>query len=283
MNLVDRILHKLVVFLPVLRKIVDYFERKRNCMPLEHESVLKEGYSFVIVTDGKSHENLKKSVGSILNEFTNVDNYEIIVIGQNGDYPLVDSHIRYIHYKGFSFMPGWITYKKNMGALLANYDKLVIMHDYLALCKGWLEGYNNFTENCDVCTNIIQFVDGRRARDWTVLDYPGIGWGLLPYREHSDYLYISGAYFVVKTSFYRENLLDEKLRWGESEDVEWTCRIRNSTKIKLNIQSCCQFVKAKPHNEAPYEESWINRTIQLYQLYGYNISKDNFVSIVKNN
>lgn len=283
MSLINKVLFKIASNFLLLRVIADKYERSRNHIANDKTDVLQSGYSFVIVTDGRSTDNLKKSMNSIIDEFDGKENFEIIVIGQNDNYPIINNHIRYISYYGVSFLPGWITLKKNLGALSASYDKLVIMHDYLALCKGWLRGYIDFSDEYEVCTNKIQFIDGRRARDWTVLDYPGIGWGLFPYSQYSDYLYISGAYFVVKTKFYKENLLDENLRWGEAEDVEWTCRIRGKTKIRLNLHSCCQFVKVKPQNEAPYENSWIEKTIELYHHYGYSLTRDNFEIMVKNN
>ena len=280
MKIIEKCCRKIVDHSYLLRRYVDVLERSWNPI-VRNVDNLKEGYSIIIVTDGKSEEQLKRSLYSTLEIFSGKDNYEVIVIGQNDKLPVVDKHISYIPYRSVSFMPGWITLKKNIGAFLAKYDTLVVMHDYIALCKGWLDGYMAYNRNYDVCTNRIIFLDGRRARDWTVYDYPGIGAALLPYSCFSEYIYISGAYFVVKTQFYRENPLDERRRWGEAEDVEWSVRIRKKAQIMLNKNSCCQFVKSKPQTEAPYIDSWIDRSIRLYNSLGFPLSKDNYETYVK--
>ena len=58
-------------------------------------------------------------------------------------------------------------------------------------------------------------------------------------------MYISGGYWVAKKKFMLANPLDESLRWGESEDVEWSLRIRDKFKYVMNINSTVKTIKQK--------------------------------------
>ncbi|UVV62742.1 hypothetical protein NXY01_00345 [Bacteroides fragilis] len=119
---------------------------------------------------------------------------------------------------------------------------------------------------------------GIEPGDWLVYDYPNIGPALLPYKiQCKKYQYISGTYFVVKKDFFINNLLDEKLRWGEGEDVEWSKRVREKANIVFNNNSCVSFLKDKSPNDAPYCDNWIENTIKLYGMYSIDINKENYV------
>jgi hypothetical protein len=79
-------------------------------------------------------------------------------------------------------------------------------------------------------------------------------------------MYISGAYFCVKKDFYLANPLNESLFWGESEDVEWSCRVRKLTDFKINTKSSVTYTKLKSLNEAPYCLDWLKRSGELNKL-----------------
>lgn len=262
---------------PLLRSFLDNEERQNNKYSAYHGTIT-EGWSFVIVTSGTECDVLTKSIQSILECFESKEKpFEIIVVGQNDNYPSNDTHVKYIPYRGSKILSGWITLKKNLGAYNARYDKLVVMHDYVRLTKGWYEGFNEFGDDFLVCTNIIKRKDGLRARDWCVYDYPDLGAAMLPYEKNcNEYIYISGTYFVCKTKFYIEHPLDETRRWAEEEDVEWSRRIRQITQFKINTLSCVEFLKDKPLYDAPYCYNWIENTIKLYRIFGKEISYEHY-------
>jgi hypothetical protein len=267
---------KIKIFLVKIRKIlgIDFAMRiisdiyeKRNNMPITRSPIqpIKHGWSVIITTDGKSPEFLHKLINSIETELNNSP-YEIIIVGpKNLVYKSNDPNcIKHIIYKELNWSPGWITYKKNLGVKSSSYDKIVVCHDYLIFLPGWKNGYDKFGENFNICTNIIINNDGSRFRDWITWDYPDVGAGLLPYHaECTEYQIIGGTYFVVKRNFYLENLLDEKLRWGEGEDVEWSKKIRQKTKFKFNPYSTIQSSKQKKAQT----ENWINATKKLYKIF----------------
>jgi hypothetical protein len=51
---------------------------------------------------------------------------------------------------------------------------------------------------------------------------------------------------VAKKSVMLKNPLDENLSWGESEDVEWSKRVRLNHKITMNNNSSVYLNKQKP-------------------------------------
>jgi len=257
---------------------------------------MKNGWSFCIVTALGNDKVLSKCIDSIVKEFSENKTFEVIVVGEtkinhekkysevnfitinedffNPDFSLsnIKRSIKELSIKRLFFKYGPISYKKNHAAKQAKYNKLCIMHDYVGLEKGWLSGFNNFGNNWDVSMNIILNQDNTRYRDWCAWDYPGIGPGLLSYDHYIKEMYISGTYFCVKRKFFIENLLDENLFWGESEDVEWSLRIREKTQFKMNTKSKVKFLKLKPLDQPPYNDIWVQNTVKLNQL---RIKNDN--------
>ena len=68
----------------------------------------------------------------------------------------------------------------------------------------------------------------------------------MSYDLYTNYMYIPGMYFCVKKIFFLTNLLNEKLFWGESEDIEWSKRVRKQTVFKINTYSLVKYLKQKP-------------------------------------
>ena len=58
-------------------------------------------------------------------------------------------------------------------------------------------------------------------------------------------MYISGAYWVAKKSVMEQEPLNENLCWGESEDVEWSYRIRQNYRYKMNPYTSVKLLKQK--------------------------------------
>ena len=128
------------------------------------------------------------------------------------------------------------------------------MHDYIALEPDWYEGFKNMGDDWDVCMTRLINHDETPFRDWCAWDDPqlcylpnGRHWAcLVPYNySNVQHMYISGAYWVAKKSVMIAEPLDENLCWGESEDVEWSFRIRNKYKYKMNIWSSAKLLKQK--------------------------------------
>jgi hypothetical protein len=251
----------------------------------------KKGWSFCIITGPNNELILEQCVEKILLEFMHQENFEIIVIGNPKDIKINLSEkvkiipfneeffslsfsniiraVKEMSLKRLFFRTGAICHKKNLAAKIACFDKLCIMHDYVGLDIGWREGYEIFHESWDVAMNKIYDINNNRHRDWLIWDDPRLGGAcLLPYEGYSNYMYIPGTYFCVKKEFFLNNLLNEKLFWGEAEDVEWSKRIREKTVFKMNIHSSVKYLKQKPKNDCPNCPSWEERNKKAQDMYG---------------
>ena len=209
--------------------------------------------TFGIVTSGspESQGMIDRVVESIERE--NIPEYEILVIGNYRGSP--NDRVRVLPFDE-SVKPKWITRKKNIVTEQAKYENVVYMHDYVALEPGWYEGWERFGD-FSVAMNPIVNSDGSRYRDWTLWAFdvgPSLsaigGKGptyLLPYEETSlsKYMYFSGAYWVAKKDVMTTFPLDERLSWGEGEDVEWSKRVRGKHDFSINTRSRVKLLKNK--------------------------------------
>ena len=107
-----------------------------------------------------------------------------------------------------------------------------------------------------VCMNKIVNPDNTRITDWVIWPHNDNFMDdiVLPSREclipyemtHlSKYMYISGTYWVAKKEVMKEFPLDESLSWGESEDVEWSKKVRNKYSFSINSNSIVKTLKYK--------------------------------------
>jgi hypothetical protein len=214
-------------------------------------------FSFGIITSDYTQQYLENTIQSIIDQ--NIENYEILVIGgKNTFLNSFREDKQFIRHFKFDedVKKKWITRKKNMIIEESNFENIVFLHDYLVLDRDWYKGYLDFGNNFFVCTNIIFNLDNTRFRDWTLspsnflridkklainMEY------LLPYCEKklTKYMYISGAYWVAKKKFMKKNKLNEKLLWGQGEDIEWSHRVRRKTEFKFNERSAVYLQKQK--------------------------------------
>ncbi|KKR46092.1 MAG: hypothetical protein A3E32_01780 [Candidatus Zambryskibacteria bacterium RIFCSPHIGHO2_12_FULL_38_37] len=236
------------IFGKPLRYIADRYETIWNPVPKTPSRAIT-GWSVVVITDGNNKSSLELFIKSAYNELCGTD-YEIIVVGPpklDLSYIEKDIIIMHVPYKELSLwtVPGAVARKKNFGAKQAKYDKVVLSHDYLVFQPGWKKGYDKFGD-FSVCTNVVLDIDGNRHRDWVTWDYPGIGQSLLPYNhECTEYQTIGGNYFAVNRDFFLEHPMNENLRWGEGEDIDWSFSIRNKIKFRMNAESKVQHSKRK--------------------------------------
>ena len=238
-------------------------------------------FTFGIITLGGQDDFINEIIKSIINN--NIPNYEIIIVG-NTKINKTDKIMIYEFDE--TIKPAWITKKKNLIVLNAKYENIVLLHDYVKFCDNWYEGFLNFGNNFDWCITKIINKDGNRFRDYTlfphVVDYLNIFYSpgkdidryfdnncLLPYNfinneKTNKYMYISGSYYVIKTTIALNNLLNENLVWGKGEDVEYSKRLHSKgIIIKCNPYSSVKFLKYKQsvHWEKEIEPFYLNKFI----------------------
>ncbi len=123
----------------------------------------------------------------------------------------------------------------------AKYDNVVLFHDYFLFDPMWYQNYLKFGDDWDLCSNEILLMNGRRwGGDWMTWDDPLYEkYAPLHYDDwtRTEYMFVAGSYFIVKKELGLREPLNENLGWGDSEDVEWSLRIRNKCIMKCNGKS----------------------------------------------
>jgi hypothetical protein len=196
--------------------------------------------TFGVITAFEDLPRLTEVVNSIL--VLNVPNSEILMVGS---YPDTQNSIPTFPGVKNLMCDGWITHKKNLIARLAEYETLVLLHDYFVLDPSWYQAYQEFGYDWDVCSNPQYLIGGQRHfTDWVmdVGDTDEHGNARLPmyyslnYDDwtHTQRQYISGGFFLVKRQLLRDNPLNEEMKPGSPEDLEWSRRIRDNAVIKCN-------------------------------------------------
>jgi GT2 family glycosyltransferase len=206
--------------------------------------------TFGIVTKYDDNNRLLEIINSIKN--LHIKNYEIIFIGDGiTSENIIGENIKHIKFDE-TIKQGWITKKKNIIAKSAKYEIIVMMHDYHVFDKDWYEKFLIFGDNWDICCTSQIMIDGRRNFvDWALWDKPGFGkgqtWDYNDWNE-TKYMYISGAFFLVKKYVLLNEPFNESLTWNQSEDVEWSLRVREKYKIVCNGSSVVRHNKSHRHN-----------------------------------
>jgi hypothetical protein len=209
-----------------------------------------------IITSGNYPHMIDEIISKI--NLLNMPDYEIIVCGGE------DVHdSRHIPFEEDG-QGGWITRKKNETTKASKGDAIAYLHDYLKPCSDFWEGFKEFGWDWDICMTRILNADGSRFRDWCLspeVELPAHRdrERLLPYSYIPDpkKMYISGAFWVAKREFMMEHMLDESLRWGQGEDVEWSNRSLSDGKYVMNGHSTVSLMKMKNVSFVPMQNDLI--------------------------
>jgi hypothetical protein len=206
-------------------------------------------WTFGIVTGFEDHQRLNEILESI--RALSIPEYEILLIGgENKNFITSFDDVRIIDFDE-SQKPRWITRKKNILVNEAKYENIVLMHDYHIFDKDWYLNFKSFGTDWEICSCPQYLITGaRNPMDWSLWDKPNHGraWSL-DYDDWSQtqYMYISGGFFIVKKHVLLEEPLDESRGWNEEEDVEWSMRVRNKYVMKCNGKSVVRHNKWHRH------------------------------------
>jgi len=201
--------------------------------------------TFGIMTTYDNIARLTEVVDSI--HALKIPHYEIIIAGSYG------SNNNFVGLGCHHVLTDkWLPTKKNLVAKRAEYETLVLTHDYYLFHPEWYEGYYRFGDNWDICSNPQYLLNGKRHfTDWVLWDHPTLPrYHSLDYEDWSQtkYQYISGGHFLVKRDFLRDNPLNEAMPPGSPEDVEWSLRVRDKAEIVCNPLSTVRHNKAHRDN-----------------------------------
>jgi hypothetical protein len=210
-----------------------------------------------------------------------IGSYEVLVVGGH----LINrKNTRTIEFDD-SINQQSISEKKNIITRNSVFDNIVYLHDYIKFDKSWYTNFLEFGNNFQICINPILNTDGTRYRDWCLWkddakNYVSNDNYLIPYdvKHLSGMMYISGAYWIAKKEFMLKNPLNEILKWGQGEDVEWSLRVRELTEFKINVNSIVKLMKYKDRifNETTDSENLILNSIRSYQ------NKESYSYLIKN-
>ncbi len=205
-------------------------------------------FTFGIITVYENKGRLLEIISSIRN--LNIPEYEILLVG-GGDSEGIDGPDLVKKDFDEEQKVAWITKKKNYLVQNARYENIVIMHDYHIFDSGWYEAFKAFGTDWDICSCPQYLINGsRNPMDWSLWDKPGHGraWSL-NYNDWSQtqYMYISGAFFIIKKHVMIDEPLDESRGWNEEEDVEWSMRVRNKYVMRCNGKAIVRHNKWHRH------------------------------------
>jgi hypothetical protein len=205
-------------------------------------------WTFGIITVYEDKDRLLEIVNSI--RALGVPEYEIMFVGGGDSSGIDGADIVKIDFDE-SVKPRWITRKKNILVQNAKYENIVLMHDYHIFDPKWYDEFKKFGTAWDICSCPQYLINGaRNPMDWSLWDKPGHGraWSL-SYDDwkQTEYMYISGGFFMVKKHVMLEEPLDESRGWNEEEDVEWSMRVRNKYVMKCNGKSIVRHNKWHRH------------------------------------
>lgn len=207
-------------------------------------------FTFGIITSGTEDKNINKIIDSI--EIQKIKKYEIIIVGNSNVNRKNTTVIEFDE----KIKSKWITKKKNIITKNSKFDNIVYLHDYIIFDPDWYIGFLKFGNEFDMCMNVIENFDGTRYRDWCISMWDNskikeiIGNTFkcnLPYDENRfiKHMYFSGCYWVSKKHIMEEYPLDERLIWGQGEDVLWSNLVRKKYDFSMNKFSKVKLLKKK--------------------------------------
>jgi hypothetical protein len=205
--------------------------------------------TFGLITDGKNDARIFQIIESI--KALGIEYFEIVVVGNSGiDLPGVKV-IEFIE----SPLGAWITKKKNVLTSVAKYDIIVYSHDYFVFDKDWFKEFSKL-DDFDIAMCAIRSPGNVRYRDWSLWPHNGNLMDLLvlghrcliPYSIDylKEFMYVSGGFWVARKQFMLQNPLNESIFAGQSEDVEWSIRIRDTAKYLINDKAIVYSLKENP-------------------------------------
>jgi len=203
-------------------------------------------FTFGIITGGND-DMINIIIDSIEKE--DIPNYEIIIVGHCG----VDRKNTKLIPFDENVRRAWITKKKNEITKAATYENVVYLHDYIKLEEGWYKGQLKAGNDFSIRMDKIIDNNGARYRDWCIWPHNGndmdtfIGRDcLIPYEitNLSEYMYISGSYWISKKDIMIEFPLNEALTWGQGEDVQWSKEVRLKYDFDMNTNSTVKLMKS---------------------------------------
>ena len=198
---------------------------KKKATLLQSDSI--EKWSFGIITNSKKLDSVNHLINTIVDQ--KIPEFEIIICGpyptnQNVDYKPIRI-LSDVELKEDIRFP--ISAKKNIIISDAKFENLCILHDRFSLPSCWFERMKMYGNYFDyLCLPTLDQFHNRFTVDWMTFVFPLTRRlyrnNSLKYTEWSTDLIIQGGVIVGKSNIMKKYKLDERLHWGEMEDLHFS-------------------------------------------------------------
>jgi hypothetical protein len=183
-------------------------------------------WTFGIVTNGSRDKLINNIINAI--QSLKIIYKEIIICGITN--VKLNKKIKYIKFDSKE-KKGWITKKKNLIINNSKYCNIAIIHDRVLFNSDFVSGIKKWG-NYFFHITTKQYYKNKRTHDWIVnAKYQNkplsFAW-LMDYKDWNNNSFISGQLHIGKKFIFQKYKWDEKLFWGQSEDVVLSKKINDS-------------------------------------------------------
>tara|TARA_A100001015_G_scaffold214278_1_gene240503 strand:+ start:6430 stop:7527 length:1098 start_codon:yes stop_codon:yes gene_type:complete len=262
---------------------------KKNLNTRNYRNDFSGGITLGYITDGKDLKIINKTLSG-LKELIFDGNIEVIICGPESiktDLVKVPNMICISDYKHNDLRPP-ITVKKNLIINSSSSENLILAHDrfyfdskffYMMISFG-----NQFDfYNCRRCDLNIFPIEKRVHGDYVSFNFPidsfsgNRSFKDISYDSTNPDIFLNGGLFIGKTKIFKKIPLNEKLFWGDLEDIHFTNEIKHNGYVIFNDfnNRCFTSTKRLGHVRSPVKNmfrnilDWIQKFIFLL-IHGKN-------------
>lgn len=250
------------------------YQKKSNTIDIK-DSI--SHWTFGIPSGGKNTDWIDELILTIVNQ--EIPNLEIIICGKYENKELIEKYdlriIDDVVLQNDLRIP--ISHKKNKIINCAKHENICILHDRFLLPDKWyinMVEYGNYFDylclpTCDSQMNRFQV-------DWMEWSYPISDRfkrnKSLEYSKWSPNVIIQGGVVVGKRKLLKRHLLDERLFWGELEDIHFS-KVAFLDGALINIDEKNAFISRSVNHNAKKINSHIMHKIKAHISWYYSLIK----------
>lgn len=233
------------------------FEKIAQALPKEDDIIR---WSFGIASDGRKNDRVNAIIQQI--QALKIPEHEILICGPPPSKKLPPK-VRVFDDSDLAWdIRPPVTAKKNRLITHARFNNLVLIHDRINFPENWyaqMQTHGNFFEV--LCPQILdEETETRRVQDWLRLkgdfnDYRTVKGELLDYDAWHPDIYVDGGCLIVKRHKLLPILYNQRLHWGEAEDVDISRRLYQAGVMTNLYLGCAVTTETHRHPGNTIKES----------------------------